>query len=276
MSERDSKYWQTAVSEIKPEQVLVRGYDLEELIGIPFGAATYLLIKGEMPTPQQTRVVDALLTGVLDYGLEKAGTVAARAVVSSNPNMQAGLATAILAAGEHSLAPEKAARFISEQFAAYKASGLGIEAFAESAVADAREKRQRIPGFGHQVFRGEDPRAQKLKAIAVREGLWDGPAALYEAIHQEFVKNPKVAHFPINDVGVIAAISVAMGFTPEESTALAVIGTLPGVAAHITEEIRSGRLVRAIPARDVDYTVTPRDLGEDASRLGWPNADTFV
>jgi len=275
MSEQ-TKYWQTSISEIEPEHVFVRGYDLEQVIGIPFGAATYLMIKGEMPTPEQSRVVDALLTGVLDYGLEKAGTVAARAVVSSNPNMQAGLATAILAAGEHSLAPENAARFISEQFAAYEASGLEMADFAALTVAEAREKRYRIPGFGHQVFRGADPRAQKLKGIAVREGLWGGPAALYEAIHQEFVKNPKVAHFPINDVGVIAAISVALGFTPEESTALAVIGTLPGVTAHITEEIRSGRLVRAIPAEDVDYDVARRDLAEDASRLGWPVADKFV
>lgn len=275
MSEQ-TKYWQTSISEIEPERVFVRGYDLEQVIGIPFGAATYLMIKGEMPTPEQSRVVDALLTGVLDYGLEKAGTVAARAVVSSNPNMQAGLATAILAAGEHSLAPENAARFISEQFAAYEASGLEMTDFAAQVVAEAREKRYRVPGFGHPVFRGEDPRAQKLKGIAVREGLWAGPAALYEAIHLEFVKNPKVAHFPINDVGVIAAISVALGFTPEESTALAVIGTLPGVAAHITEEMRSGRLVRSIPAADVDYDVTRRDLTQDASRLGWPVADKLV
>lgn len=275
MSEQ-TKYWQTSISEIEPERVFVRGYDLEQVIGIPFGAATYLMIKGEMPTPEQSRVVDALLTGVLDYGLEKAGTVAARAVVSSNPNMQAGLATAILAAGEHSLAPENAARFISEQFAAYEASGLEMTDFAAQVVAEAREKRYRVPGFGHPVFRGEDPRAQKLKGIAFREGLWAGPAALYEAIHLEFVKNPKVAHFPINDVGVIAAISVALGFTPEESTALAVIGTLPGVAAHITEEMRSGRLVRSIPAADVDYDVTRRDLTQDASRLGWPVADKLV
>ncbi|MBT2554156.1 citryl-CoA lyase [Arthrobacter sp. ISL-5] len=276
MTENTSKYWQTSVSEIEPEHIYVRGYDLEKLIGLPFAAATYLLIRGEMPSPQQARVVDAVLSGVLDYGLEKAGTVAARAVVSSNPNMQAGLAAAVLAAGEHSLATENAARFILDHFKAFEVSGLDMSSYAKQVVAEARDKRSRIPGFGHQVFRGEDPRGQKLKSITQREGLWGGPAVLYEAIHQEFVKNPKVAHFPINDVGIMAAVSVALGFTPEESTALAVIGTLPGVAAHITEELHSGRLVRAIPAGDVDYTVSRRDFDEDASRLGWPVPDTLT
>lgn len=275
MSEAVAKYWQSEISEIEPEHVFVRGYDLEDLIGIPFGAATYLLIRGDLPTPQQTKVVDALLTAVLDYGLEKAGTVAARAVVSSNPNMQAGLATAILAAGEHSLAPENAARFITERYAEFQSSGLDLQEFAAKVVADARERRYRIPGFGHQVFKFEDPRSLKLKAIAEKQGLWSGPALMYEAIHREFVKNPKVAHFPINDVGVIAAISTALGFTPEESTALAVIGTLPGVAAHVTEESRSGKLVRRIPSEQVDYRVPHRSLRADATELGWTDADNL-
>lgn len=268
--EQKPKYWYTSVSAIEPERVTVRGYDLEDLIGLPFGAAAFLLITGRTPSPQQARVVDALLTGVLDYGLQKAGTVAARAVVSSNPNMQAGLATAVLAAGEHSLATENAARFVAEQYAAWRESGLTMDDFAQAAVSELAARRVRVPGFGHQVFRGLDPRAQKLRAIAVREGLWGEPAELYEAIHRAFTRNPKVAHFPINDVGALAAISIALGFTPEESTALAVIGTLPGVAAHITEELRSGKLVRQIPPEDVEYDVPRRDFAADFGAAGWP------
>lgn len=275
MSDSDAKYWRSTISEIEPEHVYVRGYDLEDLIGLPFAATTYLLIRGELPTPQHSKVVDALLTAVLDYALEKAGTLAARAVVSSNPNMQAGLAAAVLSAGEHSLAPENAARFIAETYAEFTDSGMAMEQFAQRVVADARERRSRIPGFGHPVFRYEDPRSLKLKSIAETHGLWNGPAVLYEAIHREFTKNPKVAHFPMNDVGVMAAISVELGFTPEEATALAVLGTLPGVAAHITEEMRSGSLVRRVPADEVDYHVPRRDFRADATRLGWSSAGSL-
>jgi citryl-CoA lyase len=93
MGEREP-YWTSQISEITPETVFVRGYPLEDLIGSSFTASVFLLIKGRLPSPQEAAVVDAILTGVLDYGLEKTGTAAARYVVSSNPSMQAALATA--------------------------------------------------------------------------------------------------------------------------------------------------------------------------------------
>ncbi|MFF1831503.1 citryl-CoA lyase [Paenarthrobacter sp. NPDC058040] len=264
------RYWRTEISEIHPERVTIRGYDLEQLIGMPFGAATFLMIRGRIPTPGETKVMDALLTGVLDYGLEKPGTAAARYVVSSNPSMQAGLAAATLAAGQFSLATEDAATFISTQYQAYVAAGEpDMQEFAQTVVEEAQRTKFRIPGFGHPVFRGEDPRAQRLRSIAVEAGLWGPAAQLYEAIHTEFVKNPRRAHFPLNDIGVLAAMSVAMGFTPEESTALAIIGTLPGVAAHVTEELRSRTAVRVIAADAVDYEVPKRDLGSDLAAAGW-------
>jgi citryl-CoA lyase len=99
-------------------------------------------------------VLDAVMTGVLDYGLEKSGTAAARYVVSCNPHVQAGIAAAALSAGDYGLATENTARFISETYARFLASGAtNIDDFAEQVVAEARAGKKRIPGFGHQVFR---------------------------------------------------------------------------------------------------------------------------
>jgi citrate synthase len=264
------RYWKSGVSEISPETVLIRGYPLEDLIGLSFTSVTYLLIKGELPTPEQARVLDAVLTGVLDYGLEKAGTAAARFVVSSNPHMQAGLATAVLGAGDFGLATENSARFIVETYDDYVAAGRPpISEYATKVVAGASAAKFRIPGFGHPVFKRVDPRAQALRDIAVDAGLWGGAAELYDEVHQAFVKLPGREQFPINDVGMMAAISVALGFTPQESTALAVIGTLPGVVAHISEEYSSGRVGRVIPSQDVEYRVPRRELASDLKAAGW-------
>ena len=88
-------YWRSAVSRVTQDKVFVRGYDLEDLIGgLSFTAASFLLIKGRLPSPRETRVLDAVLTAVLDYALRKPGTAAARYVVSANPSMVAGLAAA--------------------------------------------------------------------------------------------------------------------------------------------------------------------------------------
>jgi citrate synthase len=263
-------YWATGVSEITADAIFVRGYDLEDLIGLSFTSATYLMVKGELPTPQEARVLDAILTGVLDYGLEKAGTVAARFAYSANPNVQAALATAILSAGDYALATENSAQFIAETHAAWVSVGKpAMDEFAAKVVTDARASKLRIPGFGHPVFKKVDPRSQVLRQIAVDEGLWREPAQLYESIHAEFVKLPGRGDFPINDVGMLAAIAVAMGFTPQESTALTVLGTLPGVIAHISEERESGRVGRIIPATDVFYDVPRRELKTDLEAAGW-------
>jgi len=263
-------YWCTEVSDITSETVHVRGYPLEELIGLPFTSATFLLIRGRLPSPKEAQVLDAVLTGVLDYGLEKAGTAAARYVVSANPSMQAGLATAILGAGEHGLATENSARFITETYGAYVVAGEPpMAGYAAQVVTDARSRKARIPGFGHPVFKKVDPRAQVLRQIAVDAGLWGGAAQLYEEVHRAFIRLPGRQEFPINDVGMMAAISVALGFTPQESTALALIGTLPGVVAHISEEISSGRVGRVIPPADVVYAVPRRELAADLKAAGW-------
>lgn len=267
----ENRYWQTSVSLVTPETVLIRGYQLDDLIGLPFSATTFLMIKGRLPSPSEAAVVDAILTGVLDYGLEKSGTAAARYVVSSNPSMQAGLAAAVLSAGDYGLATENTARFIQTTYQEFQEDGRpDRQAFAAEVVARSKAARERIPGFGHQVFRTVDPRAQILKSIATEAGLWTEPAELYEAVHREFVKQPGREHFPINDVAAIAAICVAMGFTPEESTALAIIGTLPGVVAHVTEEFNSGKVQRLIPPTAVDYLVDRRDLDSDLVACGWP------
>jgi citrate synthase len=264
-----SRYWSSSISEVEAQHVFVRGYDLEDLIGLPFSVNTFLVIKGRLPSPQEARVVDALLSGVVDYALEKPGTVAARAVVSSNPVMTAGLATAVLGAGEYSLSPETAVHFIADTYTQFLESGLSQQEFSAQIIAETTARRYRIPGFGHPVFRGVDPRSQRLKQIAVDAGLWGPEAQLYEAIHAEFIKNPKVAHFPINDVGVLAAIATAMSFTPAEATALIVIGTLPGVAAHISEELSSGVRLRQIQPGLVDYDVPHRDFHADYKNAGW-------
>lgn len=265
-----ARYWTTSVSSIEDSNVRVRGYELNELIGqVTFSVATYLLIRGELPTPEQTTVFDAVLTGVLDYGLEKPGTVAARYVYSANPNVPAGLATAVLGAGKNTLAPEGTAHFAINAYADFQASGQDPSTFAETLVTNMIARKERIPGLGHPVFRYEDPRAKKLKQIAQNAGLWGPRADLYETIHETFKRLSGKDSIPINDVGMMALILVEMGFSPEETTGLATISTLPGVLAHLSEEARAKKAIRIAPRETVSYETTERDFAADWERAGW-------
>jgi citryl-CoA lyase len=271
MSDQHGNEWQTSVSRVDEGKVLIRGYDLESLIGgQSFTSSCFLLLRGRLPSPGEERALDAVLNAVLDYALLKPGTVAARYAVSANPSMVAGLAAAVLSVGSYTLAPEDTARFANVAYERHLAAGSSLTETAEAIVADARARKERIPGIGHPLFKGVDPRAQKLKQVAVAEGLWSDRAELYEHVHRAFVDAIGKPDIPINDVGMMALVMLELGFTPDEMTGLAVLSTLPGVIAHVSEELASGRRIRTVPDDQVDYTaIEPRDFTTDHGIAGW-------
>lgn len=268
MTTDTKKYWTTSVSDIEEASVFIRGYDLGTLIGnLSFAGATFLLIRGRLPSPGESKVMDAILCCVLDYALKKPGTAAARYCVSGNPSMVAGLATAVLAAGEYTLAPDAAGFFLAKTYQDFKQSDEPMAVAADRIVSAMRSCGERVPGFGHPNFRYVDPRAQTLKNIAVTNGVWGEMCDWYEAIHVAFTTQAKKPELAINDVGMMAAILTQMGFTPQEMTGIAVLSTLPGVVAHISEELQSKTRIRVIPDSNVEYNRLRRDLLGDLSKL---------
>jgi citrate synthase len=264
-------YWKSSVSDIDSDEIYIRGYALRELMGaLPFPAIAVLMIRGRVPTPGESRMMDVILTSVLDYALHKSGTVAARCVVSVNPQMTAGLAAAVLAAGEHALSPENAGRFVAEYHEAWKASGEAMEAYATKLAEQLCREKKRVPGFGHPVFRGVDPRAQRLREVAVETGVWGELGDFYEAVHRAFRAAVGKPHIVINDVGMMAAILADMGYSPQEMAGLAILSTIPGIIAHISEELASGVRNRIVPDSAADYARARRDLKADMRSAGWP------
>lgn len=265
-----SEVWTTAVTRIEPEEVYLRGFPLGEMIGkLPFSAATFLLVRGRMPTPAEAGMIDAILCSVLDYGLKKPGTVAARYCVSANPSITAGLATAVLSVGEYTLAPDATGAFIRSTFEAAQSSGEPLDIAALHLVEELSVKRERVPGFGHPQFRFVDPRAQTLKRIAQQNGIWGELCDWYETIHRAFVIKTGKPAIVINDVGMMAAILTQMGFAPHEMTGIAIISSLPGVIAHLSEELASGVRIRTLPDSMVTTQVTRLDLEEALDSAGW-------
>ena len=270
MDANAKRYWTTSVSDVEAAEVHIRGYGLGELIGwLSFSAATFLLIRGRLPAPGEARMMDAILCSVLDYALKKPGTVAARYCVSANPSMTAGLATAILSVGEYTLAPDDAGRFIAESYAEAGKSGQADDAAAAAEIDKVRTAGRRVPGFGHPNFRFTDARAQKLKEIAKAEGVWGPLCDWYEALHRAFITKAGKPEIVINEVGMMAAILAQMGFTPPEMTGIALLSSIPGVIAHVSEEMQSKVRIRTVPDEAVDYDRPRRDLATDLKAGGW-------
>jgi citryl-CoA lyase len=264
------KYWSTSVSRVTDSKVYIRGYDLEEMIGnVPFAASTFLLLQGRLPTPAEASLLDAVLSAILDYSLQKSGTVAARYVASANPNMAAALATGILGVGRNTMDPADTARFCIDMYSRLQTGNKASDVLAVEIVEELRARKQRIPGLGHPVFRYVDPRAQKLRQRAVAAGVWGPRAEFFEEIFRAFTNLPGKESIVLNDIGMMALVLVEMGFTPEETTGLAILSTLPGVIAHVSEEMGQGHRIRTVPEGTAEYDLTAKDFNNDWSEAGW-------
>src|SRR2546430_12747557 len=94
--------WQTALTAIAPNKILVRGYPLDEMMGrLSFADAVYLLLMGELPTPAIGRMLNAVLVSSLDHGVAPPSTLAARNVATTGAPLKDSVAAGVLAFGPH-------------------------------------------------------------------------------------------------------------------------------------------------------------------------------
>lgn len=261
MSENNDKwstYWRTSIGYAGENEILVRGYPLEEIIGrLSYSQGVMLVLKGRLPDEAETKVLDAVLVCLLDHGFISATVPAARFVASANPSVQAGVAAGVLAMGQNAVSPAHACALIDDALARCEA-GKDPDAVAAEIVGEFRAERRRIPGFGHPSHTDGDPRAVRIEEVAVDAGFVSGRLDIYKRIHAEFVRQSGRTTIPINIDGMMAAVLPEMGFTPDEITVLAMLSYLPGIAAHVLEEINEGVPLRIIPPTTSVYDGPPR------------------
>ena len=162
-------FWKTAISKVEPNKIVVRGYNLMDLIGkYSYADLTYLLWRGELPSADHSRMMDALLTVCLEHSLNAPSVDAARFVASSGVPLQAAVSAGIAAIGEwHGGAIEGAAKMLQEGVARVKDkdTGMTVKELAEGILRQHRDQKQKIPGYGHPTHT-QDPRTAKLLEVA--------------------------------------------------------------------------------------------------------------
>jgi citrate synthase len=94
--------WTQPITKIEPNRVAVRGYRIDELMGrVPFSHVAYLVLKGELPTEAQGRVMDAILVSSVDHGGTPPSALAARTVASGGAPLTSGIAAGIMTVNQH-------------------------------------------------------------------------------------------------------------------------------------------------------------------------------
>ncbi len=246
-------HWKSAITEVKPNRVKVRGYPVEELIGrVSFSQAIYLVLKGEMPSPEIGRLVDAIFVSSVDHGAGPPSALAARTAASTGAELHACIAAGVLAISRfHGGAIEEAMRLFTRIARLMEEQNQVEEAAARVILEEMRRGRQRAAGFGHRLH-NQDPRTAKLFELAAELGLAGrhvGIARSVEAILAEILGKP----LPINVDGAIAALLCDLGFPPEIGNAFFIIARAAGLTAHIQEEKARMRPMRKIHPTDFAY-----------------------
>ena len=193
---------------------------------------------GEVPSPESSAAVERYLVSTLDHGFN-ASTFASRVVASTGASIASALVAGLgaLSGPLHGGAPGRALAMIEE---------IGDPANARGWVQAKLDAGEKIMGFGHAVYRAEDPRGIVLREAAESIG---GPlverAVLIEAEILATLRAWRPEQTIVTNVEYWAAVALGMaGLPPELFTPTFGVSRIVGWSAHILEQAAAGKIIR--------------------------------
>ena len=212
-------------------------------------AANFLyMLSGQVPKDQFSRVLDQCLIIHADHELN-ASTFAGRVAAATLSDLYSALVAAIgtLAGPLHGGANERAMEMLER---------IGDESRGVAHVRNLLAQDKKIPGFGHRVYRTEDPRAFELRKMS--------QAMSEETGTNWFRMSKQIEDFMIAEKGInanvdfyTASVYHLMGIPTDLFTPVFAISRVVGWTAHILEQYSNNRLIRPradyVGLRDIPY-----------------------
>jgi len=241
-------WWQTSISDIQKNQIIIRGYPIEELIGtLTYSQMLFLLLCGEIPSRKKALLLEWVLVAGADHGPRAPSIAAARMAATCGISFNSAVATGINLLGDvHGGAAEKAMKLLYDAKREIDNGQFDLHQAARSVVEDTIERKQKLPGFGHQLH-DDDPRVRKLYALArtlADEGEIGG---VYLDLAEQFrmcLQERKKIKMTMNIDGVAAAIQCELNIPAEAAKGIFALSRGMGIVAHAYEELSSGVLVK--------------------------------
>lgn len=216
----------TKISDTKNGEHALYGMKVTELMKThTFTEVIFLLYAGKLPTDGERALLDALLVAAAEHGVETPSGYVPRVSAASGNSVHTAMAAGMLAMGEaHGGAGEAAALMLIR------------EESPEDVVAEYVSRKKNIPGFGHPIYKDEDPRAAIIYEKAKESGV---PLAAFEKAYaiESALRESKGRKLPLNIDGAFAAATLAFGMPPSAAKAIFVLARTAGMGAHALEEL---------------------------------------
>lgn len=253
--QREPFHWRTGIAYKTKDRIVIRGYNLNNLIGnIDFASMAYLVLTGELPSEQYRLMVNALLVSMAEHAFSPS-SVSARFVASGGVPLNVAVAGGVMTMGERHASADIAARIFKDGIKRYKNEKISIEKCAELIVTEYKRDRRILNGFHHpQHIR--DPRVKRLFELSREYKITGEHQKLAEAMERATGKvYGRVLY--LNAPGAFAAIGCDMGLTPEQLKGLIILSRTVSLAAHSIEEMEREKGWRASSKSEI---VQPLEL----------------
>jgi citrate synthase len=190
------------------------------------------------PDPRHVQAVDAYFVSAAEHGMN-ASTFTSRVIASTGADVAAAISGAIgaMSGPLHGGAPSRVLHMLE---------GVERTGDATTYVKGLLDRGERLMGFGHRVYRAEDPRARVLRRTAQQLGSerYEVAAALEEAALSE-LRSRRPDRVLETNVEFWAAVVLDFAEVPAHMfTAMFTCARLAGWSAHVLEQKKTGRLVR--------------------------------
>ena len=238
-------WWRTAIIDMAPGRIAFRGHPIQDLIGsVSFAQMIWLMVRGDMPTPEQAALFECALVAGVDHGPQAPSIAAARMAATCGLGLNNVMATGVNMLGDvHGGAGEQCAELYFD-VAKRIDDGAEQEAAVRDGIAAWRAENGKIvSGFGHRFHKPVDPRAPRLIALvreAAKSGTVDGRFAdIGEAVQAE-IGRKRGTEIAMNIDGATAVIFCELGFPPPLSRGLFCLSRSVGVLSHGWEQMQQG------------------------------------
>lgn len=236
----------TEISEVVNGTVNLRGYSLDEVIReLDHTQGVFLTLIGRLPTAAEHRLAQAILNTLLDHGWVASTVAAARYAASGNPQLVPAVAAGLLACGSNTVSPQHSFDMLERARALRAKENLDMDGAAVVVVDEYAASQRRLPGLGHPTHKTADFRADAIWKIADEVGASGDGISQFRAIHRRFAAKTGRS-LPVNIDGAMAAVGYDLGWTATQTVAFALLSVLPGLLAHVIEEIDA-----AVPLRHI-------------------------
>ena len=253
-----SAWWSTALIDIRPGEIGIGGYPIQDLIGkLSFPEMIWVMLRSELPTAERAKLLEAAMVAAVDHGPQAPSIAISRMAITCGLSINGAMASAINVLDDvHGGAGQQCMELYN---AIARAEDAGVADAVEAELARFISERGKIvPGFGHR-FHPVDPRSGRLLAlveVARGKGAVSGRYARIGTAVEKALERRKGARIPMNIDGATAVIYCELGFAPALGRGLFILSRSVGILAHAWEQSQQGGRIKGPMPPAIPYRYT--------------------